>query len=137
MVFKGIIKELPKDNNRYLVRIPPLEDNTTAEFILPALLCNQPGEYGNYKVGDVVFIEFENNKLDTPVILGKLYTGVPEEGLGYFKIDRLEVTGNLVMPDNTKLGGYSAEDFFNLYQRAENTLEKLDGAIFYKELGEF
>ena len=76
MVFKAIIKSLPKDNNKYLVRIPPLEDNTTKEMILPALLCNQPGEYGNYKVGDVVFVEFENNKLDVPVIIGRLYTGV-------------------------------------------------------------
>lgn len=128
MIFKAIIKALPQDDNKYLVRIPPLEDNTTTEFILPALLCNQPGEYANYKVDDVVFIEFENNKLNMPVIIGKLYKGIESDGLGYIKVDKLEVTGGVELPGGATIGGYSAEDFFNLYQRAENTLSNI---IYY------
>ena len=136
MIFKAIVKELPKDNNLYLVRIPPLEDNTTREMLLPALLCNQPGEYYNYKEGDVVFVEFENNKLDTPVIIGKLFTGAKEDSRGYFKIDRLEVTGKFEMPDDATLGGYSVKDFFGLYQRVENTLLDNVNTLQYEDRGE-
>ena len=82
MIFKAFIKELPKNDNKYVVRVPALEDNTTREMVLSALLCNQPGEYAGYKVGDVVFVEFENNKLDVPIILGKLYTGIEKESAG-------------------------------------------------------
>ena len=134
MVFKAIVKALPKDDNKYLVRIPPLEDNTTTEMVLPALLCNQPGEYSNYKIGDVVFIEFENNKLDTPVIIGKLYTGIDKNSTGFHKLEKLEVTGNIEIPDNATIGGYSAKDFFGFYQRAEYTLSNV---ISFIKVGEF
>ena len=133
MIFKAIIKELPKNDNKYLVRIPPLEDNTTREMILPALLCNQPGEYSGYKVGDVVFVEFENNKLNVPIILGRLYTGVEEEHRGFFKVDRLEIADGVELNEGSTIGGYSVEDFFGLYQRAENTLSNL---IYYDMFSE-
>lgn len=133
MIFRAFIKELPKNDNRFLVRIPPLEDNTTKEFVVPALLCNQPGEYSNYMVGDVVFVEFENNKLDVPIIMGKLYTGIDKDSRGYFKIDKLEVTGGIELPDDAQIGGYSSKDFFGLYQRVENTMDR---SLTYDEMGE-
>lgn len=136
MVFKAYIEGLPQNDNHFLVRIPKLEDNTTKEFVLSALLCNQPGEYANYKVGDVVFVEFEDNLLDVPVILGKLYTGVEDDSRGYFKIDRLEVANHFEMPDNSTLGGYSVKDFFGLYQRVENTLLNNVNILVYDEIGD-
>ena len=130
MIFKAIIKELPEPgNNKFVVRIPPLEDNTTNEFTLPALLCNQPGEYAGYEVGDVVFIEFENNKLDVPIILGKLYINVENKGKGFHRISRLDVTDAISIPDNTSLGGYTVKDFFSLFQRVENTISNV---IYYE-----
>lgn len=123
MVFKAIIKEVPKiGENRFLVRIPPLEDNTTKEFVLSALLCGQPGEYAGYEVGDVVFVEFEENKMDTPIILGKLYAKLDDSSRGYHKVKKLEVTDSINIPYNTNMGGYTVRDFFNLYQRVEMTL---------------
>ena len=118
MIFKAIIKEVPEYNsNKFIIRIPTLEDNTNKEMLFEALLCNQPGEYDGYKVGDVVFASFEDNKLDTPVILGKLYTSVVDDTRGYHKLSNLIVEDSIVLPSNTKIGGYSTEDFFKLYQK--------------------
>lgn len=130
MIFKAIIKTIPESgSNRFSVRIPTLEDNTTNEFVLSALLCNQPGEYAGYEVGDVVFIEFEDNKLDVPIILGKLYTNVEPDGKGFHRISRLDVTDAISIPDNTSLGGYTVKDFFSLFQRVENTISNV---IYYE-----
>ena len=74
MIIKSYIKALPNQgSNVYKVRVPFLEDNTNREMIFDALLCSPPGEYYGYKVGDCVYVEFEDDKLNIPVILGKLY----------------------------------------------------------------
>lgn len=75
MIIKAIIEELPEPgDNHYMIRIPFMEDHTKNKSIFSALLSHTPGIYDSYKVGDVVFISFENEKLDVPIILGKLYT---------------------------------------------------------------
>lgn len=74
MIIKAIILETPQgDDNHYKIRIPFFEDHTKNEAEFEALLAYTPGIYNSYSVGDVVFISFENEKLDKPIILGKLY----------------------------------------------------------------
>lgn len=83
MIIKAIIQKLPKlDDNHYTIRIPFMEDHTKVEAEFQALLSHTPGIYDSYKVGDVVFISFENEKLDTPIILGKLYMPWEVEKIG-------------------------------------------------------
>ncbi len=75
MIIKAIIEDLPEqDDNHYTIRIPFLEDHTKNQVNFKALLSHTPGIYDSYQIGDVVFISFENEKLDMPIILGKLYT---------------------------------------------------------------
>lgn len=119
MILKAFIKELPKkDSNVYRVRVPFLEDNTNHEMVFDALLCNQPGEYYGYKVGDCVFVIFENDKMNTPVIMGKLYTYPQEDSTSYHVVNELNITGKVTLPNDTVIGGYSAQDFFKLSQGA-------------------
>lgn len=117
MILKSYIKKLPSTgSNTYKVRIPFLEDNTNHEMVFDALLCTPPGEYYGYNVGDCVYVEFEDDKLNIPVILGKLYIEPEDEVSSYHVVNELNVTGNVTLPENTKIGNYSALDFFKLYQ---------------------
>lgn len=121
MILKAFITELPYgDENIFKVRIPFLEDNTTNEMIFDALLCNQPGEYSGYNVGDCVFVSFENEKLNTPIILGKLYVSQDKELPTYHILNELNVTGRATLPENTVIGNYTLSDILNSAQQLGN-----------------
>lgn len=137
MILKAYIAELPKrDDNIFKVRIPFMEDNTTNEMIFNALLCNQPGEYKGYRVGDCVFVSFENEKLDVAIILGKLYVNEDMDQPTYHVVNELNVTSKVTLPDDTSIGGYSASDFFKMYQNLSNinngAVATSGGTLFYE-----
>lgn len=121
MILKAFITKLPDSgDNRFKVRVPFLEDNTTNEMVFDALLCNQPGEYNGYKIGDCVFVSFENEKLNTAIILGKLYIEDDMNVSNYHVVNELNVTTKVTLPEDTKIGGYSADDIFQIYQSINN-----------------
>ena len=141
MILKAYITELPKrDDNIFKVRIPFMEDNTTNEMVFEALLCNQPGEYKGYNVGDCVFVSFENDKLNTAIILGKLFVSEDMELPTYHVLNELRVTSKVSLPENTLIGGYSANDMFKLYQSIDNITSSplsADSNILYEILEEW
>ena len=141
MILKAYITEIPDSGeNHFKVRIPFLEDNTTTEMVFDALLCNQPGEYYGYNVGDCVFVSFENEKLNTAIILGKLYVDEVETP-NYHLINELNVTSKVTLPENTKIGNYSAKDIFKLYQSIDNiysgSVSSTDSNLLYEVISEW
>ena len=96
-----------------------MEDNTNNRMIFNALLCNQPGCYEGYSVGDCVFVAFENNKMNTPIILGKLYVE-PIKVPNYNLVNNLVVTDSVTLPEDTKIGNYSTKDFDMLWNAVGN-----------------
>jgi len=117
MIIKAFIKSLPtRGDNVFKVRVPFLEDNTDKEMIFDALLCSPPGEYNGYSVGDCVFISFENDKLDTPIILGKLFVDVDDNSSTYKVLNELKVLNKVDLPASFSIGGYSIGDFFQFAQ---------------------
>lgn len=141
MILKAYITEIPqKGDNRFKVRIPFMEDNTTNEMIFDALLCNQPGEYYGYNVGDCVFVSFENEKLNTAIIFGKLYID-EEETPNYHILNELNVTSKVTLPEDTKIGSYSANDIFKLYQSVDNlysgAVSTVDSNLLYEIVREW
>ena len=77
MITKAIIKSTPAlDGNKYTVYIPILRNANDGESdaIFEATLAYIPGIYYSFGVGDVVFVSFEDNLYNKPVILGKLFT---------------------------------------------------------------
>ncbi len=119
---KAYVTELPtEDSNMYKVNVPLMTDNVNDEAIFDAILSNSPGIYKGYKVGDCVIVTFEDDKYNIAIIQGKLFTDVPEESDPvYAQFDQLNVTGSVVLPENTKIGQYSPQDIYNLYQGLEN-----------------
>ena len=113
MITKAIIKY--QTDNMFGVRIPLFETaGQTHEFIMEATLAITPGNTEAYKPGDVVFVGFENNSLNYPVILGKLY--VKNEDLTNINngvaCGQLKVNGSAKLPNNTTIGNV---DFLTIY----------------------
>lgn len=75
---KGIIEKLI-DNYSVKVRVPKYHKIATdvngikTENLADSIICSQPGMQVTYSVGDVVLVDFENNELSKPVVLGLLY----------------------------------------------------------------
>ena len=118
---KAYITKMPDEgDNIFQVNVPLMADNVNDEAIFDALLSEPSGVYNDLKVGDCVFVTFEDDKYNTAIILGKLYTEVPEENNAYGLFDQLNVTGSVVLPDDTRIGKYTPQDIFNLYQGLNN-----------------
>ena len=108
MIIKGILKTIDYNNNSCTVRLPLFETTSTSgEVVLPAIFMNQPGMFNGYNEGDIVFVDFENNKLEAPIIIGKLYLGSEKEASnsqkGGLKIASLTVDSSATLPLDTKL----------------------------------
>ena len=107
MTVKGIIQNINFNSNTCSVRLPYFENaGNTSEVVVNAVFSNTPGSYNGYKVGDVVFVEFENEDFDQAVVVGKLYLGAKEEsanGRGAFNVSALTVNGTATIPITTKL----------------------------------
>ena len=108
MIIKGILKTIDYNNNSCTVRLPLFETtNNSGEVVLPAIFMNQPGMFNGYNEGDIVFVDFENNKLEAPIIIGKLYLGSEKEASnsqkGGLKIASLTVDSSATLPLDTKL----------------------------------
>lgn len=120
---KAYITEIPEDgDNHFRVRIPMYEDNTSGEAEFDALLCADPMSYKGYAVGDCVYVHFENDKQNVAVIIGKLFTTIPEKNTSYVLANELKVTDHAFLPPNTRFGDYTADDFTNLYNMASSGL---------------
>ena len=115
MIVKGEIKALTptydeKAVNKFSVRIDLFESVTgSGEVIVDCQVINQPGRIGGYKVGDVVWVAFEKDKYDLPVIIGKIYRGTSleeeacksGEHLCTERMDDLIVRSNATLPAAT------------------------------------
>jgi hypothetical protein len=90
-----------------------------------------PGIYNSYKTGDIVFIGFEENKMELPVILGKLFVSASTEAGSY----RGNVSGNsLAITDTAQLPYSTLFDFSKIAQNNKlyndlNTPKKLADSI--------
>lgn len=108
MIVKGIIKTIDFLNNSCTVRLPLFETAASSgEVVLKATILTQPGLYNGYVEGDVVFIGFENDGLDQPIVLGKLFLGAAKEeampGVSALTVGNLKVASSATLPIDTKL----------------------------------
>ena len=128
MITKGQIKQ--KIGNKYAVRIPLFESaGNPQEVILTATLCYDPGNLEAYKEGDIVFVGFENNQISSPVILGKLYTGIETETNTYSYNSTLKTEVSAILPKKTSIGEFTPEQVYaalksnQIYEERIKTLE--------------
>ena len=105
MITKAIVKSINRAGNRCVVRMPLFESASSSSPIeVEALVNITPGFFNNLFVDDIVFVGFEENALEKPIILGKLYKGAMYEsevngGAGI--LDSLKVRTSATMPSST------------------------------------
>jgi hypothetical protein len=73
-----------------------------------------PGVYNSYQTGDIVFIGFEENKMESPIILGKLFVSASAEASSH----RGNLSGNSLSITETAQLPYST--VFNYDKIAQN-----------------
>lgn len=138
IVTKAYVTKVPDtDSNMFRVRVPLMEDNTETESEFEAILSIPSGVYKGIEVGDCVIVTFEDDKYDMAIILGKLFTDVPESTQAYGLFNQLEVTGSVVLPEDTKIGNYTPQDIFNLYQGVDLKEGGGSGSINPDDLKEY
>lgn len=105
MVTKGIIRSINGAGNRCIVRMPLFETAaSSAPVEAEALISITPGMFNNLVIGDIVFVAFEENALEKPIIIGKLFTGATNEdkvngGMGI--LDTLRANTAATVPCST------------------------------------
>ena len=109
MITKAFITELNKPNsNIFRVYIPLLTtaSSTREDATFNATLCFTNGLFYSLKVGDCVFVSFEDNLYDKPVILGKLYTGKETDIPTQITSKTLNISEKVTLPKDTTINGY-------------------------------
>ena len=131
---KAIIQSIDYTKNMCRVRIPLFENASRNVNMIEAdaQINIVPGIYNSYKTGDIVFIGFEENKMEKPVILGKLFVSATAEASSY----RGNLSGNsLSITDTAQLPYSTVFDYSKISQNDKiykdlNTPKKLaDGII--------
>ena len=133
MLTKAIIQSVDYTKNICRVRIPLFE--TAARNVkmieADAQFSIVPGVYNSYKTGDIVFIGFEENKIDLPVILGKLFVSATDEATSH----RVNLSGNsMVITDTAQFPHSTVFDYSKISQNKTlynslNTPKKLADSI--------
>ena len=109
MVCKAII-ESKLTKYKVKVRIPSLHNGTTSigavatQGVPVATIAVPPGVYPSLKVGDIVFVAFEDDNIDKPVVLSCLFNdncyNISNDAIH----DSLEVKVNAKLPKDTQIG---------------------------------
>lgn len=108
----------------YKVRIPIFDrieeatHHTSNENLLTAVASINKGCNNQFQVGDIVFIAFENNDLESPVIIGHLYReALLDDKLGpVINAKNLNITGNTTLSTSTQIGDINYQKLFYLKQ---------------------
>lgn len=105
MLTKGVIRSINRSGNRCMVELPLFQTPSDPNpVILEALISITPGTFNNLFVNDVVFVSFEENALEKPIILGKLFRGTTIENNtngGAVVADTLRVNSGATLPATT------------------------------------
>lgn len=112
---KAIIKQTYSKDNYYQVYIPLLRKagDTEDSATLKATKICLPGISQDLKVGDIVYVGFEDTEYDRPVIFGKLFT-LDDKGNDTVQTSKvLTVTDKAQLPGDTTIGDISLNDIIN------------------------
>lgn len=127
MLTKAIVKETSKiGSNKYLVYIPlfQLANQTEQDAMYEATLCSDDCINNSLKVGDVVFVDFEDNRYEKPVIQGKLFTTKENKEITSQAIFKtLKVNEKVDLNGDVSING---KNYSELFRGLKNLLDSSD-----------
>lgn len=131
MITLGYIKKLNEPgSNLVSVRLPVFEQaGINEESLFSANIGHEPGSVNGYSVGDCVVVGFLNNTLDSPIILGKLYTGDEPSATNFSNANSLTVTESATLPANTTIGGMSFLDMATKLNAFKDVKDGVDSLV--------
>ena len=115
MVTKGIVEELI-DDYKVRVRIPSFNGiqgtaaATDTKDLYAATIATIPNCKLNLQLKDIVYLAFEDNKLDSPVIIGQLSRATTTEQNAIMKLDTLNVGVDAYLPSYTHIGDVTPQE---------------------------
>ncbi len=146
MITKAQILQLPKGaytdkdgklvvDNKFKIYIPIFrragesKDSKLSASIMYATLLYTPGSENGYRVGDIVYISFENNQMGNPIILGKLFLNTTQDVPNTASIigDNLNISGKATLPKDTKIGEVTGNEIEKLFRLVSNNTNLIDG----------
>lgn len=134
MITKAYIINKEQNSNKYDVRIPIFEkpginseNSNLSRTHFSATLAHEPTIFDAYNIGDCVFVGFENNELNRPVIIGKLYTKNDTSATsGLIETKVLKVLDKVTLPADTTIGGINFSNISNFFNSINDILNKKD-----------
>ena len=138
MLTQGIITYVFSDQ-LYNVRIPLFETIYSGATIVQAHTTNFPGIFTKLKIGDMVWVGFELNRADKPVILGLITSKYNDSAKIGINADTLTVSNSATIPYDTKISnsikGYSSiKELVNGIESWKSSQSKTQRNIFRIEL---
>ena len=140
MITTGRILEINLDSknhkaNKYKVEVTIFKrpgDNYSENYTFLANCAITPGFNNCYNVGDVVYVAFLNNHLDTAIIIGKIYQGLDKEPCGYASLKSLSVHEKVSLPKDISIGDITYQELENLlvWQKVSSNMSM---SCFYPE----
>lgn len=115
MIARGIVEKI-YEPNKVAVRIPVFDKSSTSNSRTPtdqlgvASICVLPNCIPNVRVGDLVYVGFENNDVSSPVIIGYMYIDkdyLTKQGLS---ANSLVVDSSAILPEQTTIGNVTAQE---------------------------
>ena len=130
MLQKAII-EKKLDKYSMKVRIPvynKVKSDPTAtptNELYTATIQTLPGCSPNYQEGDIVIVDFENDDLSFPIIIGLLYREGMPEGSTDITADSLVVNVNTNLSENTLIGEVTPDSLKKLNDKYSNNVKAI------------
>lgn len=119
---------------QYLVHIPLFDTVTKINTKVVAHAIYNPGSFGAYEVGDLVWVGFEKNEAGKPVILGKIYKGrETATELNNFKSiiagADLKIKNNAELPYDTSFSKITFSELHTEVNNLKKEFEKFDPLV--------
>lgn len=141
MLTLGYITKLNEaDDNLFEVRIPLFEKAGSSKNLpdlsgsyFKANLNQIPGQYNAYRVGDCVVIGFLDNKLERPIILGKLFVNDNSEARGASNADSIKVASKAALPKDTTIGDITYDNLVAMARATDLFTNQIDTILSENE----
>lgn len=151
MILKAVVigkSKRPNEENKYIVRIPIIHGvngspQCTPDNLLPsATVCGVPGFTNTVRDGDIVYVSFENDEFDEPVIIGQLISNTNPYDVNTDNITDTRANAVLQtlefydgasekftsakLPLNTKIGQVNSQEIQFLLGLRDNVQDQID-----------
>ena len=130
MITKATIEKVLNDKT-YQVRIPIIDKTSKASLtnnvLSTAVISSQLNCPLNFKTGDVVYVDFEENNYNRPVILGNFYKPSDINSKPTVNLNSIEIIGSVNLSKETVIGkDIKYENILSLQNSTKNIQKQLD-----------